>query len=73
MKLLVFIFLFFILMSFASCKKCRTCQCWKEGVEYEERNCAYGGGSSNKTQETWEEYLTDKNGYDYDSIKCHTE
>jgi len=27
MKLLVPIFLIFLLMSFASCKKCRTCQC----------------------------------------------
>ncbi len=73
MKLFIPILIFIGLLFLTSCKKCRTCQCWKNGIEYEERNCAYGGGSSNKTQETWEKYLTDEDGYDYDSVKCYTE
>jgi hypothetical protein len=30
-------------------------------------NCAYGGGSSNKTLETWEKYLNEK---ECDSTQC---
>lgn len=56
-----------------SCIKCRTCQCWKNGIEYEEKNCAYGGFTSLRSQKVWEEYLLDENGYDYDSVKCITE
>lgn len=54
-----------------SCKKCKTCQCWKNGVVYEQKNCAYGGGSSNQTLEVWEDYLLEVEGYD--SVKCVTE
>lgn len=57
--------------SLLSCKKCKTCQCWKNGVEYELKNCAYGGGSSNQTLEVWEDYLLEVEGYD--SVKCVTE
>jgi len=68
-KLLIFIpFIFFLF--FTSCEKCKTCQCWKNNVATEEKNCAYGGGSSNQTLETWEKYLREENGYD--SVKCVT-
>jgi hypothetical protein len=53
-----------------SCKKCKTCTCWKGGLSTEKENCAYGGGSSNATLETWEDYLRDNSNYD--SVKCTT-
>ncbi len=59
------------IISLTSCKKCKTCQCWKNGVEYEQKNCAYGGGTSNETLEVWEDYLVEVEGYD--SVKCVTE
>jgi len=55
----------------SSCKKCKVCQCTKNGVQYEEKNCAYGGGSSNETLETWEKYLKEEKGYD--TVVCETE
>jgi hypothetical protein len=59
-----------IIIFAASCKRCKTCTCWKGGVSKDLENCAYGGGSSNKTLETWESYL--KENLDYDSVKCVT-
>jgi len=56
---------------FNSCKKCKVCECVKDGVTTEEKNCAYGGGSSNQTLETWENYLREEKGYD--SVTCHIE
>jgi hypothetical protein len=69
-RLLSIVIILLALLQFQSCKKCKTCQCWKDGVEYEERNCAYGGMSSNRTQETWERYLIEEDGYGYDSVRC---
>ena len=56
---------------FSSCKKCKTCKCWKSGIEYEETNCAYGFPPSTQTLDVWEKYLIEKAGYD--SVKCVTE
>ncbi|MEX0966226.1 MAG: hypothetical protein WD077_03245 [Bacteroidia bacterium] len=61
----------FVLLAFSSCKKCKTCQSWQNGVVTEEKNCAYGGGSSNQTLENWELYLVEEAGYD--SVSCVTE
>jgi hypothetical protein len=60
-----------ILITNTSCKKCRVCEC-KKGTEVtEQRNCAYGGGSSNESLETWERYLKEEQGYD--DVTCHDE
>jgi len=61
----------FGLLVLASCEKCKTCKCWNNGVVTEQKNCAYGGGSSNRSLETWEDYLVEEAGYD--SVKCVTE
>jgi hypothetical protein len=57
----------FVLL-FSSCKKCIECECSKNGVIYTEKNCAYGGGSSNQTQETWKEQIKKEKGYD--TVNC---
>lgn len=67
-KLLLF---FAVLLTFTSCKKCKVCELTKDGVTTEAKNCAYGGGSSNDTLETWEQYLKEEGGYD--SVTCHVE
>jgi hypothetical protein len=59
------------IMWLVSCKKCKTCQCKKNGKVYEQKNCAYGGGSSNETLVVWEDYLVEVEGYD--SVKWVTE
>jgi hypothetical protein len=71
MKKLATILTFLLIIIFTvSCKRCKTCTCWKDGVSKDLENCAYGGGSSNKTLETWESYLRENSGYD--SVKCVT-
>ena len=70
MKSKIVIFAISILL-FQSCKKCKVCECTKDGIVYEEKNCAYGGGSSNNTLETWERYIKEEKGYD--TVTCHTE
>jgi len=51
-KLCTIALLSFVILSL-SCKKCKICECKKNGQVFEEKNCAYGGGSSNKSLETW--------------------
>jgi hypothetical protein len=68
---LFFLFLLLSCLLLFSCKKCKICECEKNGQVYEEKNCAYGGGSSNKTLETWEQYLREEKGYD--KVTCRTE
>jgi hypothetical protein len=68
MKKVLYILLFISVLLFASCKKCKTCKCWKNGVEYEEKNCSYGFPPTTRTLNVWEDYLIEKTGYD--SIKC---
>ena len=68
MKKVLYLLLCISALLFVSCKKCKTCQCWKSGVEYEETNCAYGFPPSTRSLEVWEQYLIEKVGYD--SIKC---
>ena len=53
---------------FVSCKKCKTCQCWKSGVESKETNCAYGFPPTTSSLDVWEDYLTEESGYD--SVQC---
>ncbi len=64
--------LFIILLAgallFVSCKKCKTCKCWKSGVEFKETNCAYGFPPTTSSLDVWEEYLTEESGYD--SVRC---
>lgn len=61
MLLFFFVFLF-------SCKKCKVCDCYKNGISKEEENCEYvSTGKSNL--DTWEKYL--KQNGDYDSVRCH--
>jgi hypothetical protein len=67
----IFFLSFLLLFLLGSCKKCKVCECTKNGVTTEERNCAYGGGSSNKSLDTWEKYLREDGGYD--EVKCHIE
>ena len=55
------------LLTLQSCEECRTCQAWKDGVEDEVSNCAIG---SSKTLDTWEDFLVDERGLDYDSVFC---
>jgi len=71
MKNLIILISLIGLLILTSCKKCKTCQCWKNGVVTEEENCAFGGGSSYQSLETWEQYLVEEVGYD--SLKCVTE
>ena len=60
-----------IMLTNTSCKKCKVCECTKNGATTEKKNCAYGGGSSNQSLETWETYLRENGGYD--SVTCHDE
>ena len=57
-----------VVLSLSSCKKCKTCRCWKSGVEYEEKNCSYGFPPNTQTLNVWEDYLIEKAGYD--SVRC---
>ena len=67
-KQILFIGLIISMLSFFSCKKCDTCQCWKDGVEYEQKNCSYGFPPNSKTLKVWEDYLVEVMGYD--SVRC---
>ena len=57
MKVKIFIFFLSVGLFATSCKKCRVCTCDTNGIAIEYENCAYGGGSSNETQRTWERML----------------
>ena len=56
------------MMFFYSCKKCKTCTCWKYGVSEEQTNCAFGIPPTTSTLDVWEDYLTEEIGYD--SVQC---
>jgi hypothetical protein len=59
----------FVVLISACGKKCKVCNCTKNHITTTQKNCAYGGGSSNATLETWE----DKLKQDYDTVVCHFE
>ncbi len=67
-KIAIFIIIIVGVTSFYSCKKCKTCECWKNGEIYNEENCSYELLSSKSTFDTWERYLKEEMGYD--SVKC---
>jgi len=67
-KQILFTILIISVLLFISCKKCKTCQCWKSGVESEQTNCAYGFPPNTQTLNVWEDYLIEVSGYD--SVKC---
>lgn len=67
-KQILYIAIVISVIFFVSCKKCKTCQCWKSGIESEQKNCAYGFPPNTKTLKVWEDYLVDVIGYD--SVKC---
>ena len=73
-KQILFIGIIVGVLSLASCKKCKTCQCWKSGIEHEEENCSYyvmpPSLLSTDALDTWEDYLVKKVGYD--SVRCVT-
>jgi hypothetical protein len=71
MKQIVLFVAIMVLLFFISCKECKICSCWKDGVVYEETNCSYGFPPNTSTLNTWEDYLVEK--MDYDSVKCVTE
>jgi hypothetical protein len=72
-KIILFLFMlaFIVMLLFNSCKKCKRCQCWKNGKVKEINNCAYGFPPSTRTLNTWEDYLREEIGYD--SVFCVTE
>jgi len=63
--------LFAGMLFFGSCKKCKTCQCWKNGQETEMQNCSYGFPPSTSALDAFDDYLVEIQGYD--SVKCVTE
>ena len=50
------------ILCFSSCKKCIKCDCVKSEQISVEENCAYGGGSSNDSQETWKQFIIEEKG-----------
>lgn len=56
-----------VILTQFSCKKCKVCTCYSNAQSTEMENCAYGGGSSNQSLETWEKYLNEK---ECDSTQC---
>ena len=63
-KTILSILLTISIFMLSSCKKCKACQCWKDGVQYEETNCAYGFPPNTQTLNVWESYLKEEIGYD---------
>jgi hypothetical protein len=59
---LIIIFTLFL----TSCKKCLECECKKNGMSYTEKNCAYGGGTSNNSLDTWQLLLEEE----YEEVNC---
>jgi len=56
------------IFSFVSCKKCKTCDSWKNGKMDVQENCSYGFPPSKQGLDSWDKYLVEKMGYD--SVKC---
>ncbi len=63
-------FISFIFILNSSCKKCRVCECTKNGASEEKKNCSYGATNDN-TLDAWEENLRQNGGYD--KVECHNE
>lgn len=53
---------------FCSCKKTKTCDCWKNGEVHKEELSSYELLSSSSNFDVWERYLVEEMGYD--SVKC---
>ncbi|MDR1762297.1 MAG: hypothetical protein LBR55_07590 [Bacteroidales bacterium] len=53
---------------FVSCKKCKSCDSWKNGRMDVQENCSYGFPPSKQGLDVWDEILVEKFGYD--SVKC---
>jgi hypothetical protein len=67
MKIILYILLVISVSLFASCKKTKRCQCWKNGVVVEQKMVGSGLDTSTKRNfEIWEELLTEE----YDSVFC---
>jgi len=63
-KFVPILVLLLICLFLQSCKKCQTCECHKNGVVYEEREC----GRSTDHQDyfrNWQRHLIENIGYDY--------
>jgi hypothetical protein len=56
---------------FTSCKKCRVCDCTKNGVTQQQKACGTGLASNKATLDKWENNL--KQSGDWDDVKCHDE
>lgn len=71
MKKILPLIVCFVCLVFLSCKKkCRVCECEKNGQKTTEKNCAYGKAGI-KNLDTWEKYLKEEKGYDI--VKCKDE
>ena len=60
------IFLLVLLISlFTSCKKCRTCTCYKpaDNTGYNEKECLYTNDADNDFRQ-WQQYIMKENGYE---------
>jgi hypothetical protein len=59
MKIILYILLIINVLLFASCKKTKRCQCWKNGVVVEQKMVGSGLDTSTKRNfEIWEELLS---------------
>ena len=62
--------LILFMMLFSACQKCRTCQCWSNGIAETSEMCVNSMGVSKATKilDDWEQNLKSTNLCD--SVKC---
>jgi hypothetical protein len=68
MKKMLLISVWFCAMFLSSCKECRTCIGYKNGVAEEYTNCSYGFPPSSSGLDAWDTYLLEVVGCD--SVHC---
>jgi len=64
MKKLKFVLFIAAIAMSASCKKCQTCDCYKNGIVYEESECAKSS-DIDEYFNRWKYETEVKNNYDY--------